>query len=846
MKDFRITSVTILLIVFLLTPVLADSNNGFLKQVGYTTSITYTNAVYRNSTLFNTEGNTYHIYNITQPGVNLSALDVSNAANVMIFPSVPPSPVFDQVRGLMFVPVSHGFNIYDMTDPLHPAKLGSGSQTYYNASLSSVNGFFPNGNYLYTDNGKLLVFDISDPANPVLTSQVTHAADTWSGQFFTKGGNYLYQGFGDGTYGTNIIYTYDISTPSLPVVINSWYYNGTSISPTRIPQSDKSTAMIEYWNNTLYLARYQGWDYWSTNPWIGAQFIAVNVADPHNPVYTGMEAHLQNEPFLGGYRGGILIDGYIYTSKRYGNIGIWDVRNGGLPTRLLTVDQMTYDNTGYEIGYAEQISCTHDGHYCFIAADSEGTAIINVTHKTNPLHAGHINVPTNPNGLNVQMIGSVPVLGAVGRDAGSTYWNISDPEHLTPYTPPTGLFFPAPAQPRIDTLAFGGNYSYSGAGLNYPAIWVQNLTIVAAVPAGTSVSVPYKVILAARTQGTFSNDALHQLYVNSFTALSGHTGPPDNGNWTFLLYSTTDPWNPVLTGHFSEDDPITNATLNPILNTYPDIGTAGGHTRAYNAMGRYSDNSAQGNIEGITIPYHTNYLMYFPGGTAMNIKDASSRVNGINGNLGLWFINIADPAHPFVEKTYGFGMLWFGSAGIQSYDPIRDRLYAYESENASYSQLVVLDMSDMNNIQKLGTFTGKPGGSGAYLGQIARNGTDLYVPLRAAAYQPDYLLIDASNPLNPVLYDQGNYPMSSDSPLYYYNGYVWAGNYYQLIAYKVYASSSAPPIAHSNHPQQTIISQNQQPEQQSESSVIDQIVNQLAELWKKTVNYFIIHLSIQL
>lgn len=112
-----------------------------------------------------------------------------------------------------------GLTVYDVSDPAHPVLVNQlGSEEGY------WNGIWAKGDALYVASGKrgVVTFDITDPANPVLTPvQVQENADAHT--VFVEG-NHLYA-MGDPTR------IYDISNPRAPRLIGRYVPPGAGSYP---------------------------------------------------------------------------------------------------------------------------------------------------------------------------------------------------------------------------------------------------------------------------------------------------------------------------------------------------------------------------------------------------------------------------------------------------------------------------------------------------------------------------------------------------------------------------------------------------------------------------------------
>lgn len=176
-----------------------------------------------------------------------------------------------------------------------------------------------------------------------------------------------------------------------------------------------------------------------------------------------------------------------------------------------------------------------------------------------------------------------------------------------------------------------------------------------------------------------------------------------------------------------------------------------------------------------------------------------------------------------------------------AYDPVTNHLYAPGGTGAGGFYVKSISLSDINNIQVDGmspymdlTMNTQPNNI------IANNGTDVFV-IGISTGGSDVYMFDFSNPSSPKLID-GVKTGGANSAIAYYKGYLYVGNEGSITVWKVTPSSGMPqdsPII------PVFGSQNQQPEQQSNSSDHN-IITQIAGIVEGVVNYFIRHFPIQI
>ncbi len=180
-----------------------------LHQVGTIPLGSYFNIIW-NNTLYTGEGNAVRCYNIG-PGVNLSAISYKSFDGQIFYQE--PVTGMNISGGKLYVTTDSTVNVAGLDDALHPANLGSITKDASRAGFRDVRVV---GKYAYVGGTpKLSVFDISDPANPKFSKDLSepgsHGLGIWR---LEQEGNYLYGGYGN----ENLFSIWDISSAGNPVV----------------------------------------------------------------------------------------------------------------------------------------------------------------------------------------------------------------------------------------------------------------------------------------------------------------------------------------------------------------------------------------------------------------------------------------------------------------------------------------------------------------------------------------------------------------------------------------------------------------------------------------------------
>lgn len=161
---------------------------------------------------------------------SLFVMDVTNPANMIKIGSYKNSYAkinntysdgfaFDGVNAYRSYANSPNYiEIIDVvTDPSNPKVT-----LFLNANFSSIRGLIVEGNYLYvasSGNDTLVIFDISNPHDPVFVSKLTDSTNIDYISDIRKSGNYIYAW---GLFsGTKYLTSIDVSDPANPVVLDS-------------------------------------------------------------------------------------------------------------------------------------------------------------------------------------------------------------------------------------------------------------------------------------------------------------------------------------------------------------------------------------------------------------------------------------------------------------------------------------------------------------------------------------------------------------------------------------------------------------------------------------------------
>jgi hypothetical protein len=175
-----------------------------------------------------------------------------------------PGEAYDiaTIGKLVFVSKLYGgIRIVDVSNPSKPGVVGAIKGKWSVSDMQAVGDYLYVANYAYPDSSALLIYDIHDPARPVLTSSFDVGQEEPG--HVEVAGHYAYLGIGTID---PLLMIVDISTPSKPKKVSE-----LAVSPAHISDMRLS-------GTTLYL----------TLPAIpGGGLRAIDVSDPANPRLKG-------------------------------------------------------------------------------------------------------------------------------------------------------------------------------------------------------------------------------------------------------------------------------------------------------------------------------------------------------------------------------------------------------------------------------------------------------------------------------------------------------------------------------------------------------------------------------
>jgi len=350
----------------------------------------------------------------TERGAPLSAFSVPSVASVVQSPGTTTAAdaqnveFVGQIGGESYAVAVQGDYAYlgvgprlvvlDISNPANPTLAG---QTEVLPDI--VWGVAVAGNYAYVadDEGGLRIINVSDPAAP---SEAGFYDTPGDARGVAVAGNYAY--IADHYKGLRIINVTDPAAPSEAGFYDtSWYAKGVAVA-----------------GNYAYVAA------------VGAGLRIINISDPAAPSEVGFY-------YTPGEALGVAVTGnYAYVAVKYvGSLRIINVSNPAAPT------EAGFYGTPAGLAYGVAVA----GNYAYVADGSGGLRIINVSNPAAPEEAGFYDTPGKARGVAV-----------AGNYAYVADWdslriiNVSDPA-----APTEAGFYATPGMARGVAVA-GNNYAY--------------------------------------------------------------------------------------------------------------------------------------------------------------------------------------------------------------------------------------------------------------------------------------------------------------------------------------------------------------------------------------------------
>ncbi len=279
--------------------------------------------------------------------------------------------------------------------------------------LVTPESVYVQGNYAYVpnlSNGELVIYDISNPANPVYMGETN--VNLGSSYAVYVQGRYAYVP----SYANSELIIYDVSNPANPVYVG-----------------ETSTNISSPWS--VYV---QGSYAYTINSGNG-ELVVDNIANPANPVYVGETSTNLSSPWY------VYIQGhYAYVASEGNNeLVIYDISN---PSNPVYVGEVGTNLNDPEAVYVQ-------GRYAYVASYNNNELVIDdISNPSNPVYVGEVGTNlSNPHSVYVQ--GRYAYVASKGNNELITY-DVSNPANPV-YVGEVGSNLSAPR-----TVVVSGRYGY--------------------------------------------------------------------------------------------------------------------------------------------------------------------------------------------------------------------------------------------------------------------------------------------------------------------------------------------------------------------------------------------------
>ncbi len=434
-----------------------------------------------------------------------------------------------------------GLLIYDVNNPANPVLISSIDNG------GSALDVAVSGNYAYVANytDGLRIYNITNPASPI---NVGHIFNNGAGEGVAVSGNYVY--LANNTDGLRV---YNVANPASPISVG-------------IINNGGSARDVAVSGNYAYVA----------NDTDGLRI--YNISNPASPVPVG---HILDF----GAAMGVAVSGkYVYLANSDDGLRIYDVSNPASPTGIGHID---------DGGVARDVAVS--GNYAFLANGVDGLRMYDVSNPANPINIDHLNTGYS---AGIAIAGDYAYVADLGNGAmyicgigtitGSFFQgNGSLLTGLNATNISNGTLADARLSSNVAlrnaNQTFSGNNALTGANTFTGTTTFSNQVGIGASPYGGGP----KLLVAATTANAGDNTA-------NFTA------PAIGGNVSHIHYGTTGDWyirsavsyGKVIIQDFGGNVGI--GTNNPLfkLHVIGDIYASG-------AIAQGSDRNSKTDIEAI-------------------------------------------------------------------------------------------------------------------------------------------------------------------------------------------------------------------------------------------------------
>ncbi len=362
--------------------------------------------------------------------------------NAYLFYLYSPGPKMNSKTGLQII---------DISNPANPILV---------SNLDNIDNVFVSGNYAYATNeeAELYIIDVSNPANPILVSNMNNIYSIF------VSGNYAFA-----TNGESELYVIDVSNPANPGIVNS-----INISQVRgiMPISEKYAYVeseesglyiidisnpvnpdivnniedvslgfgkVSITENYIYLSNYN----------VGEQVQVIDISNPVNPVIINMD--------VPGFPNDFAISGnYLYTDYDLSELLIIDISNLIKPNILSSMDKFDRAILSFFVSH----------NYIYILNGKPGKSgfqIIDASNPAKPYIVSDLNLSDQSNDIYIS-----DKYAYIAKHGGLKIIDISNPN--SPYIIDNNI--------NINTSIWGGESIYVSGNYAYITDRWNGLSII--------------------------------------------------------------------------------------------------------------------------------------------------------------------------------------------------------------------------------------------------------------------------------------------------------------------------------------------------------------------------------
>lgn len=544
-----------------------------------------------------------------------------------------------------------GLMVFNISDPRNPVKVSTP------VDGKEIRSLIISGNYLYGTTGNstsLAILDIGDPLNPGEVGEIR------SGESFIQG--FFVSGHIIFLIGPKQMQTIDISNPSNPVFLGMYEFGNYEGTEYTMPWNGSDEIFVA--GNYAYLVL--GFDD-PNSSWGSIQgLFIVDIKDPSKPVRKGWLDITK----AGGLENLYVSGQYLYGTNAKSGLLVYNVTDPAAPKLAATFE--------HESNVCDLLVI---GRYAYMAAEKYGLLVVDLVSPLHPTLAGQFD--ESGEGNDVEVRGNYAFLAR--RGSGLDIINISDP--ATPV--------------RIG---------------NFPAFYASSLVLKGNYAFLSDVANGIKII-------DVSNPAVPTLYaeIQSQAAFSWEIQVAGN-----YLY-TTDYSNIVVFD-------ISNPAAPVLVSTYKP----GDYIYSFYINGKYLYSTG---LSGLTVTDISNPAALVSAGQCNLGKSLDGIVvdgnyaYAVGQNNGLQVFDVSNPHNPHEIGQYNYAE----GSSIHASECYVDGQYLYITD--WYAGLLVCDISTPSSPRLAGRYQ-----NGQYPNALAKSGGYIYTAEWKSGKLSTFTFEPAGNP----------------------------------------------------------------------------------------------------